>query len=169
MINISDINSSKLKHKDEVISSLNEAIKYLSGYSWCVNIEDGWIASSFGYILNIFYFQIQPDNLSCKDNYIWVIVGDIPPAYIDIVSAHNAFDALYCYIIIMTEWVENIMNGRSVEECFPVNVPPQKKYAKMLKIRLKMLKEDYLPIISTGCKKCQEKSSNTSLNFNIFT
>ena len=55
MINISDINSSKLKHKDEVISSLNEAINYLSGYSWCVNIEDGWIASSFGYILNIFY------------------------------------------------------------------------------------------------------------------
>lgn len=148
MINILDIGNSELEYKDEVSASLQEAQCYLMRHEWCTAIEAGWIASSFGYILNIFYFKIIPDHISCDDDFVWIIVGDIPPAYIDIISATNAFEALYCYIHLMDEWVKKVKKGDSTDECFPINAPQKRKYAKMLESRLKILKEDYLPIIN---------------------
>lgn len=50
----------------------------------------------------------------------------------------------------MTEWVDKVLKGETVSDCFPLSVPPQKKYAVMLETRLKLLKEDYLPIIEKG-------------------
>ena len=144
MINIADIKTSKLEYKEEVETLLIEAENYLSGFDWCIKIIDGWLAASFGYILNIFYFRIHPDYRSCQDEFVWIIVGDIPSAYIDVVSAPTAFDALKSYINVMQDWVDNVFNGNSVKYCYPVNVPPTKKYADMLAIRLKLLKEDYL-------------------------
>ena len=148
MINIADIGESNLDYKDEVIYAVKEAETYLSRFKWCRKIIDGWVASSFGYILNILYYKILPDKISCSDEFLWIIVGDIPPAYIDIVSAPTAYDALECYIDLMQEWVENVMNGETVEDCYPLNVPPQKEYAQMLDTRIRMLKEDFLPQIA---------------------
>lgn len=145
MTNIADIETSCFGYKEEVSDSLIEAENYLMGFDWCLKIIDGWIAASFGYILNVFCFKIWPDNKSCYDEFVWVIAGDIPPAYIDIISAPTPFDALNSYINIMQEWVDNVNDGNSVEDCFPVNVPPERKYAEMLAVRLKLLKEDYLP------------------------
>ena len=144
MINIADIKTSKLEYKEEVETLLIEAENFLSEFDWCIKIIDGWLAASFGYILNIFYFRIHPDYRSCQDEFVWIIVGDIPSAYIDVVSAPTAFDALKSYINVMQDWVDNVSNGNSVKYCYPVNVPPKKKYADMLAIRLKLLKEDYL-------------------------
>lgn len=147
MINVADIEASDLEHKKEVAASLNEAENYLMGFDWCLKIIDGWIAASYGYILNIFCFNIKPDGKSCNDDFFWVIVGDIPPAYIDVYSASTPYNALKAYINIMQDWVDNVIEGNSLELCFPVNVPPERKYAEMLDIRLKLLKEDYLPEI----------------------
>lgn len=147
MTNVDDIDVSSLDYKQEVTVSLNEAKNYLSGFDWCLRIIDGWVAASFGYILNVFCFKIQPDNKSCNDEFVWVIVGDIPPAYIDVVSAPTVSDALKTYINIIQDWVDNVNDGNSVEDCFPINVPQERKYAEMLAIRLKLLIEDYLPQI----------------------
>lgn len=115
--------------------------------SGAIKIKDGWLAENFGYILNIYYFKILPDNKSCFDEYVWIIVGDISPAYIDIVSAKNTYEALDTYISIMQDWVDNVACGKSVEDCYPINVPPKKEYAKMLDSRLKSLKMDFIPIM----------------------
>lgn len=56
----------------------------------------------------------------------------------------------WCIISIMSEWVDKVLKGESGSDCFPLSVPPQKKYAVMLETRLKLLKEDYLPIIEKG-------------------
>ena len=147
MTNIAGIKSSQLEYKEEVADLLAEAKEYLFGFDWCTEIIDGWVAASFGYILNIFLFKIKPDYITCPDEYVWIIVGDIPPAYIDVVSAPTPSDALTSYIEVMQDWVEKVKDGKSTEECYPVNVPPKAKYANMLATRLKMLKEDYLPQI----------------------
>ena len=148
MINIANIENACLEYKEEVFTSLTEAKKYLSEFDWCIKILDGWVAASFGYILNIFLFKIKPDNKTCPDEYVWIIVGDIPPAYIDVVSAQTASDALNSYIEVMQDWVEKVKDGDSIEEYYPVNVTPEAKYANMLATRLKMLKEDFFPIIT---------------------
>lgn len=147
MINVADIETSDLEYKDEVIASLNEAENYLVGFDWCVKIIDGWIAASFGYILNIFLFRVQIYGKPSKNNFFWIIVGDIPPAYFDVASTPTKYDALKAYINVMQDWVDNVNGGNSLELCYPVNVPPEKKYADMLDIRLQLLREDYLPLI----------------------
>lgn len=152
MIHIANIENYSLEYKEEVVTSLTEAKNYLFNFDWCIKIVDGWVAASFGYILNIFLFKIKPDNITCSDEYVWIIVGDIPPAYIDVVSAPTVSDALGKYIEVMKDWVDAVLTGGSLEECYPVNVPPEAKYANMLATRLKMLKEDFLPIIT---KKAQ--------------
>ena len=149
MINISDLDKAKLDYHGEIIASLEEAKNYLAGFEWCFEIKDGWLAASWGYILSIFYFNIQPDNNSCQDEYIWIIVGDLPPTYIDVITAPTAFDALESYIRIMQEWVDNVFSGKSVEDCYSINVPPRKEYAEMLNGRLELLRKDFLPALSS--------------------
>ena len=149
MYNIRELAESDLDYRDEIVDSIAEAKSYLMKFGWCDEIREGWLAASFGYILNILYFEIVPDYKSCTDTHVWVVVGDLPPAYIDTISAPSAHDALQVYISIMQEWVDAVMAEKSVEDCFPVNVPPQKHYAEMLNTRLGLLKSDFLPLIPT--------------------
>ena len=147
MISINKIDIENTDYYDEVCVLLKEAQKYLLGFKWCNEIEKGWLVENFGYILNIYLFKILPDKKTCFDEYIWIVVGDIPPAYIDIISAKNAYEALETYIIVMQEWVNNVYQCKSVDDCFPINVPPHKEYADMLNSRLKSLERDFLPLI----------------------
>jgi len=103
-------------------------------------------------MLCIFYFEIDPITESNADNFVWIIVGDIPPAYIDIESAHNELEALELYVYLMEEWIENVKREKSVEDCFPINVEPSKKYANMLYNRIKILKSDFIVELSSEMK-----------------
>jgi len=71
-----------------------------------------------------------------------IIVGDIPPAYIDIESATSPNEVVASYIEIMCDWVACVERGESTDDCYPVEVPPTEKYAKMLKKRLELLSEE---------------------------
>jgi hypothetical protein len=78
------------------------------------------------------------------DQWIWVIVGDLPPAYLTTDECPNPATALDGYIGAMLEWVDAAQKGKSVAELIPVNVPATKKHAKMLKTRLEFLDERIL-------------------------
>ncbi len=144
MILINNISSSDIENKDEVITLSNEAANYLSSFNWCKKINNGWVAKEFGYILSVFYFEIEPDKEKNADNNVWIIVGDIPSVYIDIESANNADDALKCYCLIMEDWINCVKNGESIEECYPINVPATIEYAIMLESRIKLIKSDFI-------------------------
>jgi len=79
--------------------------------------------------------------------FVWVVVGNIPSAYIDIQSAPNAYKAVESYIFIMEDWIEHVKNKKSIAECYPVNVEPTPEYAEMLSTRIQIIKDDLLPEI----------------------
>jgi hypothetical protein len=135
---------SATNESDKVILELSKrATAYLLSHPWCVDIVNGWLAISWNEeILGVFLYEIK-SNIENFDQYIWMIVGDLPSVYIDIESATNPKDALSCYIDIMNDWVEAVNNNEHVEDCYPVEVPPTKENASMLKHRLNML-ENYL-------------------------
>lgn len=56
--------------------------------------------------------------------WIWVIVGDLPPAYITTENNANPACALDGYITEMKEWVEAVRMGKPTSERIPVNAPP---------------------------------------------
>jgi len=74
-----------------------------------------------------------------------MVMGDVPPAYIDILSATNIKEVIESYISIMDDWIYNVMEGNSLEESYPVDVPPTKEYAIMLINRLNIIENEILP------------------------
>lgn len=123
---------------DQTLQLSKDAISYLESHKWCKKVKNILFDRGFGYPLGVFFVEFEPKGID--DNFVWVIVGDIPLAYMD-VSCKNGADALDAYVFCMNEWVENVFQGKSVEELIPVNVPPEEQYAKMLRSRLDFIKE----------------------------
>src|SRR5436189_3373849 len=94
MINIEQIRQSDVEHKQEVIEQAEEAKRYLNSFSWCKRIISGSLAQSFGYILCIFFFEIEPTKNGGADDKLWIIVGDLPSAYLDTIEYKTPHDAL---------------------------------------------------------------------------
>jgi len=123
---------------NETLKLSEEAANYLLSHKWCDEIEKGWLAVSWGYILGVFLFKID-SSVPEVDDYVWMVVGDLPPAYIDIESAVNPNEAIESYIEIMNDWVECVENGNSLDQCYPVEAPGTLENAKMLKTRLRII------------------------------
>ena len=147
MIPIDDILKADIEYTDEVIRLYKKATKYLKSYTWCEKILNCWLAKGFGYILCIFSFEIKPIQNSGADDKLWVIVGDLPSAYLDQVEYKTANEALDFYCFLMDEWVEHVRKGKSLKDCYPVNVAPTKEYADMLDTRTKLIRENFLPFV----------------------
>jgi hypothetical protein len=92
--------------------------------------------------MGVFLFQIEPIN-STIDNYIWVIVGDLPSVYLD-QNVTTGQEALSIYCELMTEWAESVLQGKSTEDCFPVLAAPTIKNAELLKRRIAFIKTELL-------------------------
>ena len=120
-----------------------EARDYLEYFDWCLEIVDAYVGIFFAGVVGIFLFRILPSR-SDVDEWVWVVVGDIPPAYITCEDAPNAACALDGYIGAMTEWVEAASSGKSVTDLIPVNVPATPENAEALKRRLEFLDEKIL-------------------------
>lgn len=143
LLDVNNISRSEIEEQEEVKKLSDEAVRYLRGQTWCKEVQQGWIGEEWGGILSVFLFKILPSDEGI-DDYVWVVVGDIPPAYIDIESSESVDEVLEGYVYIMSEWVKRVEKGRSVDDWFPVSVPPEKKYADMLKSRLTFIKDNIL-------------------------
>jgi hypothetical protein len=127
------------KEDDKNLYSFSiEAKNYLLRHQWCKRILSGWLAVYWEGILGVFLFEIEPAG-SGVDQFVWIVVGDIPPAYIDVESGTDPRSALESYVIIMRDWVEAVLDGESIKYCYPVEVPASKEYAEMLQNRLDLL------------------------------
>lgn len=127
----------------EMNSMYQEAREFLEFYDWCSEINESFIGMLYPGIVGVFLFRIVPSRQNV-DQWIWVIVGDLPPAYLTTDECPNPATALDGYIGAMLEWVDAAKNGKSVAELIPVNVPATKENAKMLKTRLDFLDERIL-------------------------
>ena len=94
-------------------------------------------------IIGIFLFQFVP-NREDVDEWVWVIVGDLPPTYLTVDECPNPGAALDGYIGAMEEWVAAVEKGNSVAELIPVNVPATPENAIKLRSRLEFLDKKIL-------------------------
>lgn len=138
----------RLKGEDEedtylLHEMLLEARNYLSSYDWCLNIDETFFGLGIGGVVAVFLFRITPARQEI-DRELWVVVGDLPPAYLVTEDAPNPACALAGYIGEMAEWARAVMEGTSVERLIPVNVPPTLDNALELRSRLDFLEKDIL-------------------------
>jgi hypothetical protein len=145
MIPIGDIDEATDEDAYSLKVLADRATRFLSSQKWCHRIVDGWLDRGWPGILAVFFFKLVPAEGSAADDRIWVIIGDLPPAYIDISECPNGASAIDGYIGAMQEWVRNVKKGRPIDDVVPVNAPPTLKYAEMLERRLKFIETEILP------------------------
>jgi len=144
MIPIDGIEATNIEYVDEVLELSRRATEYIGAMPWCRTITRGWLAYGCGYILGVFYFHIVPARQDVPQ-FHWVVVGDLPPAYLATDCCGSSDEVLGAYVCEMQEWVDRVMDGRVLtDDIIPVNVPADKKWAKELQGRLDFIRKHVL-------------------------
>jgi hypothetical protein len=123
-----------------------EAKSFLNSHEWCKKVIQAWHDEDFSILdkLGVFLFEIEPANDNV-DKYIWIIVGDLPSVYLD-ASVETGKQALEVYCDLMEEWSDNVLQGRSLEECYPVEAELTNENAELLKRRISFIRKELLPV-----------------------
>lgn len=77
------------------------------------------------------------------DSWLWVIVGDLPSAYLVTDDLKSPRDALEGYCELMMDWVNAVKTQADLTHQFPVEAPPTLGNAAALKKRIGMLREAF--------------------------
>ena len=142
----SKINLEQLTEITELESILDlyqSAATYLVSFEWCKSIINGWYDFGIHEKLGVFLFEIEPDNDSV-DSFIWIIAGDIPTVYLDS-SVQTGIEALEIYADLMDDWANAIINGKALDECYPVDAESTIDNAKLLLSRTKFIRNEVIP------------------------
>jgi len=126
-----------------------EAEAFIRSFAWCRSIIDCYYRIGIGGIFAIFLFRIVPTSINV-DEYLWVIVGDLPPAYLVTDLSPTPAGALRIYIGEMQRWVDAVQKGKPITDVIPVNVPPTAEYAEQLERRLEFLRLSVLPQVANS-------------------
>jgi hypothetical protein len=122
---------------------VNRASQYLSTHRWCGEIRELHAGLVHAGIIGVFLARIVPLSENV-DEWLWVVVGDVPPAYLVTDEAPTPEAALQVYIDEMSSWVRAVERGEAVDDLMPVNVPPSAEAARLLSTRLDFLRRHVL-------------------------
>ena len=126
----------------EVQAYAAQAVAFLSGFRWCNDVTRCSLAFAVAGILGVFRVDIVPGGGA--DPTVWVVVGDVPPAYLAYEPDDSWQDALRGYVEEMRLWTEAARAGADVAELIPLNVSPTPEHAAMLASRLDFIERNLL-------------------------
>ena len=121
-----------------------DAQNYLRSLRWCNSIREAYFGDGYGGIVAVFLFRIEPARTDV-DEWLWVVYGDLPPAYLVTDLCKTPSQALEGYIGEVTKWAELAKDGCPSKDVIPVYVPATPENAANVESRLKFLKEVIVP------------------------
>ena len=128
----------------EVKAYAQRATAFVRGFRWCRDVTACTLGFAVAGILGVFRIDLVPGEGA--DPTVWVVVGDLPPAYLYYEPSDSWQDALRDYVEEMRRWAQAAATGGEVSELIPVNVPPTPEYAAMLSSRLDFLERTLLDV-----------------------
>ncbi len=151
LMKVDDLAGSAIEGGKELADLALEATQFLQWHRWCKKVLCGYFDRGWPGVLAIFYFEIETST-RMADSDLWVIVGDLPPAYLDVASCPNGAIALESYVDAMQDWVDHVNAKQPLEDVIPVyrrhsfvRVKPASEYAKDLEGRLNFIRIRILP------------------------
>jgi hypothetical protein len=88
----------EIEEIQSILALYDEAKKYLESFDWCISAKKCWYDKDRGIYekVGVFLFEIEPLN-DTVDDFIWVIVGDLPSVYLDksVTTGQEALET-YC-------------------------------------------------------------------------
>ena len=94
-------------------------------------------------VVGVFKIAFKPTRRGV-DSVLWVITGDLPPAYLVTDDAPDWQRALAAYAGEMRKWVAAVRDGSSTADLIPVNVTPTAEHAAMLERRLDFIERELI-------------------------
>lgn len=125
-----------------------EAEAYLASHRWAPPISQLLLGYGLGGVLALFLAQLSAPLPGGEDDCLWVVVGDLPPAYFVTDAARTPREALGVYCELMEDWADRVLAGDDLGETFPVEAAPTDQHARMLKDRLGFVREKLIPVAS---------------------
>ncbi|WP_442589902.1 hypothetical protein ACSBL2_01445 [Pedobacter sp. AW31-3R] len=132
-----------LEYYAEVLSMQKEADRYISDFSWCISVVNSSLYLNLGEKLCIFLYEIDPAKNA--DNFVWLIVGDLPSMYLDVYGPKTTIHVLEDYVSLSKDWISNVESGLSVDECYPFDADPTMEMADLLKRRVAIIENSIIP------------------------
>lgn len=120
------------------------AQNYLHCFPWCRGIRESYYGDGYGGIVAVFLFRIEPSRPEV-DEWLWVVFGDVPPAYLVTDTCKTPSEALEAYLEEISKWVASARDGRSSKDVIPVYVPPTPQNAADVERRMRILREVIVP------------------------
>ncbi len=90
---------------------LTEAEAYIRSFKWCPKIVERYLGYGVGKVLALFLFRFERP-INGSDEWLWVVVGDLPAAYFVVDGSLTAPDALETYCQLMGDWADAVHSGR---------------------------------------------------------
>jgi hypothetical protein len=139
----SELGAGDSEERQGLLKLLDEAKEFVGRFKWCKEVRDAYFGIGVAGVVGVFLLQI--DNAASRDDdWLWVIVGDIPPAYLVVDDNVSPRAALASYVRLMRQWVAAASRGKPVGKLIPVNVTPTAKNAETLRTRLDYLEREFL-------------------------
>ena len=130
---------------EEVKQLAIDARNYLLSHSWCSQIESGYHAFAIAGVIGIFLFDIIPSKPEI-DETLWIVTGDLPPAYLVIDDADSWQETLKGYVYEMNRWITAVREGIGLDDIIPVDAEPTIEHAEMLEGRLEFLQKNLIDV-----------------------
>lgn len=128
----------------EIEAMFDEAVDFIQSHDWAPPIDDIRIAYGIGGVIAVFFVRLR-EPIADDDDALWVIVGDLPSAFMVTDDISNAPDALQAYCELMDDWVAAVLHGHSLDQVFPVRAAPTRDHAEMLASRMRFIREEIIP------------------------
>jgi hypothetical protein len=136
------ISADKIRNP-EILELAERASAFLLSHSWCRSITKVHLAWAVAGVVGVFQIKLIPSR-SAVDDTLWVIVGDLPPAYLVRDGTPSWREALQSYVYEMRKWVSAVRNGEPLTDIIPVNAEPTPAWADELDSRLSFINERIL-------------------------
>jgi len=120
------------------------ADNFLRCFPWCKGIREAYYGDGYGGIVAVFLFRIEPSRTDV-DEWLWVVFGDVPPAYLVTDSCKTPSQALEGYIGEISKWVVLAKEGRSSKDVIPVYVPATPENVADVENRVDFLRKVIVP------------------------
>lgn len=129
----------------EVRELANEAVRFLKSHSWCGPVRSCELGFAVAGVVGVFKITFEPARRNV-DAVLWVITGDLPPAYLVTDAAPDWQSAMAAYVREMKKWVAAVRDGTSTADVIPVNVAPTSEHAEMLESRLDFIQREFIEV-----------------------
>jgi len=126
-----------------------EAVRYVRSFEWCLEVHEQYFGDGVGDIVALFLYRLSIRGIETPE-WVWVIVGDLPSAYLEFDGFPRPRAALEGYIEGVEEWLAASPEERTSGDLIPIEAAPEPEWIEALAGRMKTLRTLVLPHLRDG-------------------